>query len=100
MRRLRWQYDRRATYAHAAAGQRDYLILDIKAYFVGVVANLQAAGYCAQADVFNDHRIKIKNVADFSEDYNISTIDLGFGSHIQRSPDAFDRTCKPAAFPL
>jgi hypothetical protein len=84
----------------ANAGQRDYLILDIKAYFAGVVSNLQAAGYCAQADAFNDHRIKIKNVADFSEDYNISTVDLGFGSHIQRSADAFDRTCKPAAFPL
>lgn len=84
----------------ATAGQRDYLIVDIKGYFAGVVKNLQAASYCAQVDRFNDHRIKIKNSADFSEDYNISTIDLGFGSHVQRSPASFDRTCKPAAFPL
>lgn len=81
-------------------GLKDYLILDVKGYFAGVVANLQAAGYCAEIDLFNDHRIKVKNAAAFSEDYNISTVDLGDGSYIQKNPAAYDRACQPAAFPL
>jgi hypothetical protein len=81
-------------------GSGDYEILDFKTYFAGVTANLNAAGLCAQSDIFNDHRIKVKNSAGFSEDYNISTPDLGSGSFIQSGVDAFDRTCMPAAFPL
>jgi hypothetical protein len=81
-------------------GSGDYEILDFKAYFAGVTANLNAAGLCAQSDIFNDHRIKVKNSAGFSEDYNISTPDLENGSFIQTGVDSFDRTCTPAAFPL
>jgi hypothetical protein len=81
-------------------GLNDYLIVDTKGYFAGVVANLQAAGYCAEADLFNDHRIKVKNAAAFSEDYLISTFDLGDGTFIQKNPAAYDRACQPAAFPL
>jgi hypothetical protein len=79
---------------------RQYLIKDSKAYFAAVVANLKTAGLCAEADIFNDKRIKVKNTADFHENYNIASINFGNGSFVRWSPDSYDQTCTPAAFPL
>lgn len=77
-------------------GTRQYLVLDLKAFFAGVVANLNAAGVCAQADIFNDHRIKVKTALDSSEDYLITDL----GNFIRRSPGSYDISCTPSAFPL
>jgi hypothetical protein len=77
-------------------GSRQYLVVDKQAFFKGVVANLNAAGVCAEADIFNDHRIKVKNTADYSEDYLITDL----GGFVQRSPGSYDQGCTPSAFPL
>jgi hypothetical protein len=81
-------------------GAGDYQIADLKGYFAGVVANLNAAGVCAEADLFNDHRIKVKNSNNFHDDFNISTVDYGNGTYIRKGADSYDRSCQPAAFPL
>jgi hypothetical protein len=85
----------------ATRDTRQYLVLDRKAYFKGVVANLKAASLCAEADLFDDHRIKVKSDLSYSEDYNI--VDLS--GYIRRSDardDAasYDLSCTPSAFPL
>jgi hypothetical protein len=82
------------------AGAKDYLILDVKGFLNGVAANLNASGACAQVDTFNDHRLKVKSTAGLSEDYNVTTIDYGEGSHLQKSPTSYDISCQPASFPL
>jgi hypothetical protein len=81
-------------------GAGDYQIADLKGYFAGVVKNLNDAGVCAQADLFNDHRIKVKSSNSFHDDFNISTVDYGAGTYIRKGADSYDRSCQPAAFPL
>jgi hypothetical protein len=88
------------TSAELNPGARDYRIKDVLNYVQDVAANLRAAGLCAEADIFNDKRVKVKNVADFHENYLVRTIDFGNGSYVQRAPASYDQTCNPAAFPL
>jgi hypothetical protein len=60
------------------------------------VANLKTAGICAEADMFNDRRIKAKNSQGSSEDYIVFDLN-GF---ISRTPGSYDQSCTPSAFPL
>lgn len=82
------------------ASTREYMILDKIAYRTAVVGRLVAGGLCAEADTFSDRRIKVKESADFHEDYNITSIDYGDGAFIQWGAVSYDTTCTPAAFPL
>jgi hypothetical protein len=81
-------------------GSRSYQVLDVKAYLSGVANNLNANGLCAEVDLFNDHRVKVKSSTSVSEAYNVTTIDFGDGAYIQKSPASYDISCSPAAFPL
>ncbi len=57
----------------AGAGTGQYLVLDKEAYLNGLVANLTAAGFCAQRDPddFNYERIQAKNENGFSETFDV-----------------------------
>jgi len=81
----------------AGAGTGQYLVLDKEAYLNGVVANLTAAGYCAQRnpDDFNYEQIQVKNENDFSEDFDVLT-----GSGFLRTNGIYNETCAPASFPV
>jgi hypothetical protein len=62
-------------------------------YYQGVVANLQAAGLCAETDTTS---VSVRNGVDFSEDYDIL---LGSG-FIRRGSGSYRQTCEPPSFPL
>jgi len=81
----------------AVVGSGQYRVLDREAYLGGVVANLRAAGLCAQRDPddYNYERIDVKADNDRSEAYDIL---LGSG-HIRRG-ETHRETCTPAAFPV
>jgi len=70
-----------------------YRVLDVDAYYEGVVRNLQAAGFCANYDL---SQIQIKNTNEFSEQYDI----LLSTAHVRRGPGSYRSTCAPAIFPL
>ncbi len=79
------------------AGAGSYKVVDPKAFIDGVVANLQAAGMCAQADYdFPLERINVKNSNDFSEDFDL-ILSTGY---VRRGAGAYRQTCTPAAFPV
>jgi hypothetical protein len=82
------------------AGQKNYRVPNPRPYIFAVVASLQAAGVCAEADNYNDDRIKVKTTADLHESYNVVTVDYGDGSYVQRAASGYDTSCAPAAFPL
>jgi len=81
----------------AVPGSGQYRVLDREAYLGGVVANLRAAGLCAQRDPddYNYERIDVKSDNDVSETYDIL---LGSG-HVRRG-ETHRETCRPAAFPI
>ncbi len=79
------------------AGPGSYRVLDAKAFIDGVVANLQAAGMCAQADY--DHpleRINVKDSIDSSEDFDL----ILSSGYVRRGSRSYRQTCTPAAFPV
>ena len=80
----------------AGAGTRQYRVLDKEAYLNGLVANLVAAGYCAErdADDYTYERLLVKNENGFSEAFDVLT-STGF---MRRS--GYVETCSPASFPV
>jgi hypothetical protein len=72
-------------------GIYSYKVLDHRKYTTTVVANLQAAGYCA-ADQLEE--IQVKKSQDFNEQYNIWTSD----GYVRLPPGAYITTCTPAQF--
>jgi hypothetical protein len=70
-----------------------YRVLDTDAYYLGVVTNLQAAGFCANYDLTE---VQVKNSNEFSEQYDV-LISTG---HVRRGPGSYRSTCAPAIFPL
>jgi hypothetical protein len=60
-----------------------------------VVANLRAAGLCAERTL-DRQRVRAKSTNAFSEDWDV----LSSRSFIRRSSYAYSQTCEPAAFPV
>ena len=81
----------------AGTGTGQYLVLDKEAYLNGLVANLVAAGNCAQRDPddFNYERIQVKNDNGFSENYDVLS-----GAGFMRRSGIYFESCTPAAFPV
>jgi hypothetical protein len=81
----------------SGTGTGQYKVLDHEAYLNGLVANLVAAGYCAERDPddSNYERILVKNENGFSENFDVLT---GSG-HVRRNGTYFE-TCTPANFPV
>jgi hypothetical protein len=82
----------------APTGFGNYKVLDHEGYLNGVVANLQAAGLCAQRDPddYNYQRIQVKRENGFSENYDVLT----GASYIWHNGYSYRATCVPAAFPV
>jgi hypothetical protein len=75
-----------------------YKVLDREAYLNGLVTNLRAAGLCSERDADDalQQTIRVKDSADFSEDYDVI---LSTG-HMRRGSGAYRQTCTPSAFPV
>jgi hypothetical protein len=82
----------------AMPGWGHYKVREPQAYLDAVIANLQAAGLCAQRDPDdgNYERIDVKESNDYSEDFDVVT-SAGF---IRRGDGAYRGTCTPASFPV
>lgn len=78
------------------AGDGSYRILDVDAYYEGVIANLKATGLCAQRDYVDRDRIVMKEDNSYSEAYYV----VGRQTRILRGPQSYALTCTPANFPL
>jgi hypothetical protein len=61
-------------------------------YYLAVIANLQAQGFCAG---FDGEEVQVKNVNAYSEQYQILTS----GQIVRHGPVTYRATCRPAAFP-
>ena len=63
----------------------------------GIVANLRAAGLCAERDPDDgaQETIRVKSENDFSEDYDT----LLSSGHMRRGEGAYRQSCTPASFP-
>ena len=81
----------------AGTGTGQYRVLDKEAYLDGIVANLAAAGFCAQRDPddFTYERIQAKNENGFSETFDVMS-SAGFA----RTNGIYKETCTPASFPV
>jgi hypothetical protein len=76
---------------------RQYHILSQKAFMDALLANLRAAGFCAQPDYdFPLEGLSVKSSNDFSEDFVV----VQWGEWVRRGPTSYVRNCKPAAFPV
>lgn len=80
----------------SGSGAGQYRVLDTEAYLDGVVANLAAAGFCAQRDPddYSYERILAKNENGFSETFDV----LSGTGFMRRS--GYVETCTPASFPV
>jgi len=77
----------------ATNGSGMHEVLDQEAFWTGVVANLQAMGFCANWDFAE---LQVKNGQEFSEQYDI----LLASGHIRRGDGSYRATCTPAVFPV
>ena len=86
------------TTKESGTGTGQYMVLDAEAYLNGLVANLIAAGFCAQRnpDDYSYQQIQLKNTKDFSETYDV----LSSGGYMRRSKGIYLETCTPASFPV
>lgn len=75
------------------AGEGGFKVLKPQEYYAGVIANLEAQGFCAAYDFVE---LQLKNSSSFSEQYDIQ---LSSG-HIRRGAGAYRATCSPPNFPL
>lgn len=77
-----------------STGSGQYLIVKLKEYLDGIVAELGAAGLCAES--FDMQTVKIKSGSEYSERYDVVTA-YGF---MRRDASAYVETCRPAIFPV
>ena len=84
--------------AEAGAGSGQYRVLDKEGYLKGLVANLIAAGYCAERDPDDGayERILVKNENGFSENFDV----LASTGHMRRGSGNYFESCTPANFPV
>jgi hypothetical protein len=82
----------------AAPDTKAYLVKDKNAYMEGIVANLRAAGLCAERDPDDalQETIRVKSENGFSEDYDT----LLSSGHMRRGEGAYRQSCTPASFPV
>jgi hypothetical protein len=82
----------------APAGSGNYKVVDKQGFLAGLVANLTAAGLCAQRDPddYNYEQIQVKNENGFSENFDVVT---GAG-YLWHNGYSYRGTCVPAAFPI
>jgi len=74
-----------------------FKVVDPKGFVNGIVANLIAAGFCAQPDYdYPLERINAKNSNDFSEDFDL----ISSTGYLRRGSGSYRQTCTPAAFPV
>jgi hypothetical protein len=62
-------------------------------FYVGVMRNLQAMGFCAN---FDGEEMQVKNTNEFSDQYHI----MISSGHVRRGNSSYRATCYPAAFPV
>ena len=74
-------------------GPDAYRVLNPAAYEAGVMANLQASGFCTE---LNGNVMSVRKGTEFSEDYDI-LLSTGF---IRRGNGSYLSTCTPPSFPL
>ena len=81
-----------------APGTKSYRVLDREAYMEGLVANLRAAGLCAERDPDDGDQetILAKDSSDFSEEFDV-LLSSGF---MRRGAGAYRKTCSPSSFPV
>ena len=79
----------------SVAGTGQYRVLDKEAYLDGVVANLRAAGLCAERTL-DLELVQVKSTNATSEEFDVWT-SSGF---VRRGGAAYRQTCTPAAFPV
>jgi hypothetical protein len=77
------------------AGSGQYRVLDAEAYLDGLVANLRAAGLCADRSLDRE-RVVAKSSNAFSEEWDV----LSSQGFIRRSSYAYQQSCQPASFPV
>ncbi len=77
------------------ANSGQYRVVQADAYLDGVIANLRAAGLCAERTMDRE-RIVAKVTNDYSEEWDVLT-SRGF---IRRSRYSYVHTCTPASFPV
>jgi hypothetical protein len=77
-----------------STGPGVYLVVKLKEYLDGVVAELGASGLCAES--FDLQTVKIKSGNDYSERYDVVT---PYG-YMRRDASAYVETCRPAIFPV
>ena len=71
-------------------GPGGFFVLSTGQFYVGVVQNLEAMGFCA---TFDGEEVALKNSNDFSEQYHL-VISSG---HVRRGNSSYRATCRPAA---
>jgi hypothetical protein len=77
------------------AGTGQYRVLDREAYLDGLVANLRAAGLCAERSLDRE-RVVAKSQNAFSEEWDV----LSSQGFIRRTSYAYQQSCQPASFPV
>jgi hypothetical protein len=83
------------TREEAAEGTGQYRVLDPELYVDGLIANLRAAGLCAERTL-DRQRLAVKSETDFSEEWDV----LSSSRFIRRTSYAYQATCDPASFPV
>jgi hypothetical protein len=79
----------------AGAGTGQYRVLAGDEYLDAVIANLRAAGLCAERTMDRE-RIVAKGTNAFSEEWDL----LSSTGFIRRGSNAYRHTCTPAVFPV
>ena len=74
-------------------GPGGFKVLSNGRYYVGVMRNLQAMGFCAN---FDGEEMQVKNNNQFSDQYHI----MISSGHVRRGASSYRATCYPAAFPV
>lgn len=79
----------------AGEGTGQYRVLAADEYLDGVVANLRAAGLCAERTLDRE-RVVAKSTNDFSEEWDV----LSSNGFVRRGSYSYRHTCTPAVFPV
>jgi hypothetical protein len=72
-----------------------YRVLSAEGYLDGLIANLRAAGLCAERTLDRE-RLVVKSTNTFSEEWDV----LSSSGFIRRGSNSHVHTCTPASFPV